>query len=471
MSARYGAIVIGGGLNGLVAATYLAKAGHKVLLLEAEESLGGACRATTALTGVRASLGGHVLTALDPRLAKDIGLRGLKFVVRDLPTVALRQDGHHLVLGRDTHAAARAIAAQSPADADAYRRMHSDVFLLGRAMRPRWWDGLSDTFSDALFSRLKATSAASFLSNFESEPLKAALAFDAGMPFQSGSALALVWRAAQEMCGLQGAMAVPLGGLPAMVEMLITAAQGAGVEIRTEARVAKILADSTIAGVTLDSGEEVFGRVILSSLSRRETLLDLAPTGSAGLSETRRLRRSASRTGEASILFLLNAAPDYGIPNARFILADRLDTYAATEIAARDGKLPDELQIEAVVPTATDQSLAPTGQHLLSVRVQGLPLKAEGGSAELIKRVTAALERHTPHLRERIIGLDVRLPYAQEPFSSVRLASSYAERIVTPIEGLFLCGMGVEPVNAISGRAGRLAAGIAHAWLAGEKRA
>jgi phytoene dehydrogenase-like protein len=180
-------------------------------------------------------------------------------------------------------------------------------------------------------------------------------------------------------------------------------------------------------------------------------------------------------TGEAAILFLLNAAPDFGAPNARFIIVDRLDTYAAAERAAREHRLPDELLIEVVVPTAADPSLALPGQHLLSVRVPGLPLAPDCGwpalPAALIKRVTAALAHHVPHLRERMIGIDIKLPTEEEPFSGVRLVSPFLSRIATPIEGLFLCGTAAEPMNAISGRAGRLAAGIARAWLAREKRA
>lgn len=475
MSARNDAIVIGGGLNGLVAATYLAKAGRKVLLLEAEETLGGSCRATSKLAGVRASAGGSILHALDPRLVKDLGSRGLRFVARDMPTVALQPDGGHLLLERSGSATVRALAARSPGDAETYKRLRSEIFAVARTARPFWWDGADTPPQDAMFARLTAESAASLLTRLESDALKATLAFDAVSPFEPGSALALVWRATQEMCGLQGAIAQPRGGLPAIAEMLISAAQTAGVEIRTKARVARVMADDAVAGVALDTGEEIYGRAVLSSASRRVTLLDLAPTASAGLAETQRLKRAAAKTGEASILFLLNAALDFGITNARYIVADRLDAYAAAGSALRDQRLPEDLQIEAVVPTAADPSLAPPGQHLMSVRVQGLPVAPAGGwqaqAETLVERVTAALERHTKHLRERIVGQEIRLPREEEAFSGERLASSYAERIGTPIEGLFLCGSGAEPMNAVSGRAGRLAAGIAHRWLAREKRA
>ena len=48
---------------------------------------------------------------------------------------------------------------------------------------------------------------------------------------------------------------------------------------------------------------------------------------------------------------------------------------------------------------------------------------------------------------------------SSEPLST-RLLASYEGRMRTPVAGLYLCGETAEPVNAVSGRAGRLAAGL-----------
>src|ERR1700760_2079105 len=172
MSTGYDAAVIGGGLNGLVTATYLAKAGRRGVLLEGEEALGGSCRAATRIAGVRASVRSPILNALDPRLAKDLGLDELKFALRDIPTVALQPDGSRLTLTRDASATQRALATRSPGDAEAYKRLRAEIFSLARTMRPFWWEGVNTPPQEVLFARLKATSAASLLAALESDALK-----------------------------------------------------------------------------------------------------------------------------------------------------------------------------------------------------------------------------------------------------------------------------------------------------------
>jgi phytoene dehydrogenase-like protein len=482
MSDRKDVVVIGASVGGLAAAAYLARVGHRVLVLEADDALSGACRGNSSIAGVRSSYWG-ASRALDSRLISDLGLRSLKFAVRDMPLVALREDGRHLVLTRDARIASRAIATYSSKDASTYRRVREEISRLALAMRPFWWNDVDlplqrNAKQAQLLERFTSTSAVSYLNEIESPAVKAALAFDADRPLEPGSALALAWTAAQESCGLQGAVAAPLGGLSALGEALAAAAQNAGAEIRTRACAKSLELDGgAVRGLTLDTGEAIFGRVVISSLSRRRTILDLAPTASAGFAQTQSLLRSQPHCGEAYIQFLLNAAPALGgthVPqSARFVIADP-ETYAATRMAVREGRLPDELLLEIMTPTTSDHSAAPMGQHLLSVRVPDLPLKPGDGwpalTGKLIERVIATLEPFAAHLRERIVGTDVRTPLDEEENSVERILAPYAARIVTPIEGLFLCGESAEPMNAVSGRAGRLAAAMAHSFLAREKR-
>jgi phytoene dehydrogenase-like protein len=483
MSASVDAVVIGGSVGGLVASIYLRRAGRTVLLLEAEETAGGECRAASSLAGVRAAAGACALSALDPRVVDELGLlnRGLTFVARDLPLAVLWAEGKSLILSRDQQEAGRAIAAHSAADAERYKRYRRELFELARTLRPWWWEDAPGPVAPrrqrALLERLEVTSAAGYLNSwFDSDILKASLAFDAVAPFEAGSALALVWRAAQEMCGLQGAVAIPRGGPLALVDALVALARECGVDIRNDTRATRLNLDGyAIAGVELDSGETVSCGSALSSLSRRTTLLDLAPEGSAGFAETERLACSAPHRGVAHVILVLDAVPDLGaVPlSTRIVMTEQLEAWLNVDVAAHEGCLPDELMLEIMVPTVMDPELAPPGQHVLAVRVCGLPVEPLGGwqalSIKLAERVVSALERRVRNLRAHIIGIQIAVPDASVrdvDFSLQRVLQPYAQRIATPIDGLFLCGEFAEPMDAVSGRAGRLSAGMAQAWLA-----
>jgi phytoene dehydrogenase-like protein len=218
---------------------------------------------------------------------------------------------------------------------------------------------------------------------------------------------------------------------------------------------------------------------VLSSLSRRATLLGLAPAASAGFAETQRLARSTPYRGEAHIILALDAMPDLGaIPvSARIVMTEQLESWINIDAAAREGCLPDELMLEVVVPTVVDPGLATAGQHVLSIRLCGLPVAPEGGwpglSTRLAERVVCVLERRIRNLRAHIVGIHMTLPdenMRDAGFSVRRVLQPYSTRIATPIDGLFLCGEAAEPMDSVSGRAGRLAAGMAQAWLARERR-
>ncbi len=475
MSTSYDAIVIGGGVNGLVAATYLARGGRKTLLLEARNMLGGACETIAFGEGFSTPVA-HALHALDPCVVKELRLtkHGLKFAARDLPTIGLRSDGRHIVLSRDPHATARALAGHSPADAERWAPWEHRVLQTARDLRLEWWrrDG------KGAFGNLRRLPAGPWLdAEFESEALKATLAFDVlegGLsPLDAGSALQLHWRRSQEVSGRQAAMGFPQGGPAALAEALTEAARAAGVTLRTGTRVASLwLEADAIAGVTLSTGEIVAAPVVLSSLSRQQSLFAMAPTGAVGLGQS---ASSGETIGAAKLAFALAALPDFVQEHegkARYIVAERVDSLTAAHATARAGRLPDELAMEVLFPSVLDQAFAPVGQHVMSVLVRPIPLLS-GESwlplRDMLQRnVLSALARFSPGLPNLVTAVHLVTPpdIAERfgtggTFGMSRLTQNWETRIKTPIKGLYLCGAEAEPSPAISGRAGRIAAELA----------
>ena len=96
---------------------------------------------------------------------------------------------------------------------------------------------------------------------------------------------------------------------------------------------------------------------------------------------------------------------------------------------------------------------ASPGQYNLWIRAKGAPA---------LDAVIAQLERFAPLLRSRVVASESTV---RDVARSALLEPAQA-RIATPIEGLFLCGGEAEPVEALSGRAGRLAAALATAQAA-----
>ena len=86
---NFDTIIIGAGHNGLVCASYLAKAGRKVLVLEANEQVGGAAITREFAEGFSVSACAHLLNLLHPQVISDLSLEqhGLKMAATDLSTI------------------------------------------------------------------------------------------------------------------------------------------------------------------------------------------------------------------------------------------------------------------------------------------------------------------------------------------------------------------------------------------------
>jgi phytoene dehydrogenase-like protein len=430
MSERAAAIVIGAGIGGLVAAAYLARGGLHTLLLEARQ-------------GPREPA--EALVALDPLMAAELRLeaRGLSFTAHDLP---LAVGGEMpLLLGRDLHAGSSALAKFSDADALAWPLYRRTLLTEARRLRRWWWAMPDEGVPDAAwgagarrgFLRLCLSGADAYLgAMFETPSLLAALLWDAGAGgfavSEPGSALALVWRAAQEMDGLQGAAAIAEPGT-----LIASLKQSLGMaQLRPQARVVRILTKAGgVTGVMLADGSEIEADHVVSTLSRAQTL---TLTG-----------QPQRRPVIAEAKILLRLAPGFMPPGppARHILATRPKLHADAHDAACAGRLASDLPMEWV-------TLAP---DLIAVTARPVPasLSAEQ-RARLAAQAVFALSRALPGLARAVAGVEVRARPQRAGLADL-LAPPRA-RVTTPIKGLLLAGEGAEPLPAISGRAGRLAA-------------
>jgi phytoene dehydrogenase-like protein len=429
---RHDAIVIGASVGGLVAAACLAKAGKRVLLLERRavppEPVGP-------------------LYALDPALLPELRLpaRGLRFIHRDLPLALPDFTGGHLLLGRGRHQAARALGAFSAADAGAWAGFRREVHALARSLRGWWWSALEEGGPDWVlpnadgrgrFARLCLTGADAFLAaHFESERVMAALLFDASAGgfhvSEPGSALALVWRAAQEMAGLEGAAAMPVPGT--LVWSLIKAA--GDTDFRCCATAAGlVMRGGAVAGVRLADGQEIEAGIVLSSLSAPATL---AWTGAP---------LPGPEIGEARLV--LSLREKIAFPAARLILADRPGIYADAHEATRAGRLADELPMEFAAEAA----------DRIAVTLRPVPGQlCHEDRVQLAARAVQALSWQAPGAA-RLIG-DVRfLSLRAQPRATLaHLLAPSLTRVKTKISGLYLCGADAEPLASLSGRAARIA--------------
>src|SRR5579872_2618751 len=122
MAARYDAIIIGGGHNGLVAAACLARAGRKVLVLERREIVGGCAVTEEIWPGYRVSTGAYLASLLQERIVRELELERFGYAVdaKDPAFFSAFPDGRHFFMWQDEHKTLAEIAKFSKHDAEIY---------------------------------------------------------------------------------------------------------------------------------------------------------------------------------------------------------------------------------------------------------------------------------------------------------------------------------------------------------------
>lgn len=510
MTAPYDCIIVGGGHNGLICAAYLAKAGRRVLVVEAKENFGGAAITRNFAPGFRVSAGAHAFHLLPDRIMQDLDLcrHGLQFVATAMRTTVLNPDGPHLHLG-----AAGQEHADRPLPADFSRfqaRMGKFAAHLHDILRmapPRLGtDDLSDRLGLIRLAwkvrslgrtemrellRIMGMNIYDLLQDcIEAPLLQGALAFDATLgtnygPRSPGTVLTYLYRLAGEAGAKRLAMAQPRGGMGSLAESIVAAARASGAELRAAAKVERILIkDDRAAGVVLSNGEALEASAVISNADPKTTFLRLLGARHLDTGFVRRIVHHRQRGAAAKLHLALDAVPTFrGVPNSalggRLVIAPTPDYVETAFNPLKYGEFSERPAIEAFVPSLSDPSLAPPGRHVLSAIVQYAPYQTRLGWAadrpRFIEHILDTLTQYAPEIRSSIIAAELLTPadieeefgiegghwhhgeLAFDQFFIVRPVPG-ATQYRTPVAGLFMCGAGCHPGGGVMGLAGQNAA-------------
>jgi phytoene dehydrogenase-like protein len=511
-------VIVGGGHNGLVTAFYLAKAGFKPLVLERRAQVGGAAVSAEFHPGFRTSVLAHSAGPLRPDIVRDmqLGNHGLKLITPEIAVTSLSPHGPALMLPRDLDRAAQTIANHSSKDAEKYRQFQaalttispvlakvlsvtplaielptkSDLLTMLQLGRTARGLGKKNTYH---LLRWGPMAVADLVTEFfETELLRATIAargiFGGFLgPWSAGTSLVLLLRAAADPSAA-GTNFFALGGIGAISEAMAAAAQKAGAQIRTRAEVVQIqIKNDAAQGVVLSSGEEIRSWAVISNADPKRTFLKLTDPALLSPTFTKRLENYRMNGTVAKVNLALAALPNFIGLNGnsaglrgRIQIGPEIDYLERAFDESKYGNFSRAPYLEFTIPTLNDASLAPPGQHVMSIYMQYAPYKLKNASwyeqrDALGDSVVETLSAYAPDLREKMLHRQVITPkdleddygltgghifhgeLALDQVFTMRPFLDWA-RYRTPIANLYLCGSGTHPGTGLTGASGANAA-------------
>ena len=504
MTDKYDAIVIGAGHNGLVCSALLAKAGKKVLVLEANEQVGGAAVTREFADGYSVSACAHLLFQLQPKVRKDLGLTP-KLASDDMQTIALSADGGHVrywggaVEGvRDDDVASYRVfhermsryadllntylnktpprlGSKNIKDLATLARLGLDIRRLGKKEMREFLRLIGINIHDEVTER------------FDNPLLKGALSLDAVLgthlgPRSPNTIMTYLYR----LAGGHGRLAAPQGGMGSVSEELGHAARSAGATIRTGMAVQRIVVrNGRVAGVETVGGERFESMTVVSNADPKRTIMDLVGARHVETGFTRRVGHIRMRGNAAKLHLALDGLPAIeGLAKKdfaqRMVIAPDEHYVERAFNPAKYGESSPEPVIEMTFPSFCDESLAPTGKHVMSAIVQYAPYDLKGGWEDSAKQTfietcIETIAKYAPDIESHISASELLTPVDIESefhitgghwhhgelvldqFMFVRPVCGSAQYRM-PLDGLYLCGAGAHPGGGVSGAAGRNAA-------------
>lgn len=500
----YEVIVVGAGHNGLVAAGRLAKAGRKVLLLEAQGQVGGLCAAREFHPGYTVPGLLHDTAGLRAGVVDALGLEAHELKRHDAASepgvVVPDPNGHALTLypGR--------IQGGASGDENAFEEWRRFIGRVGPFLRtvldrkpPSLATGTPSELLDLArrglslrmlgkddmreLMRVVPMCVADWVGEaFSNRVLCEALCARAVLgdfmgPWSAGTAALLLFRECTEGYSVQG-------GPAALVRALSAAVKRLGVETRTSSPVQRIdIAAGKVTGVTLESGETMSASVVVAACDPKRTFLELCHPASFSMTLHQQVRNLRTRGSAAKVHLALDGAPEWkGLAEAErlYLGGGHVDELERAFDAVKYRRFSERPCLDVSVPTLSNPQLAPAGHHVVSVLVGYAPYQLDGGWTDARREalgdaVVDTLARYAPDIRRRIVGREVLTPVdlehtflvtgghlhhgeqALDQLLFMRPTPGTA-RYATPIGGLYLGSSGSHPGGGVTGAPGALCA-------------
>ena len=458
MNAKYDAIIIGAGHNGLVTAAYLARAGRKVLVLERREVIGGCVVTEELWPGFKVSTASYVNSLFRPEIIRDLELKRHGFVMlpRNPSSFTPLPDGRYLLMGPDKELTYREVAKFSKRDAESLPRYEAMLERIATLLEPMlvqtpanpWsmgpgnlmrlaeiaWNFRKLGVEDGQRAIEILTGAANPILDrwFENEEVKTTISTDAiigafATPSMPGTAYVLFHHVMGECDGARGVWGYVRGGMGSLSNAIASAAKERGAEIKVNAPVTRIVVkDGRARGVVLADGAEYNADRVVSCVDANVTFLRLMDSKDLPSDFIEAVRHLDYSSASCKINLALSEVPNFTClagntpgPQHRgtiHICPNRTYIEKAFD-CAKYGYISENPVIEATIPSSIDDSVAPQGKHVMSMFTQYFPYKlaSDAGTLEENKkrygeRCIDIMTDYAPNFRKSVIDYQVLAP-------------------------------------------------------------